>query len=68
MRRVSKRKFPDARSVGAGLLAKAPCQQMEVYLAERVRQQAGSYRLRGGAVDGGCLNQNGCGRCCQAKV
>ena len=31
---------PAARPVGAGLLAKAPCQQMEIYLAERVRQQA----------------------------
>ena len=37
---------PDARSVGAGLLAKASCQQMKVYLTERVRQQAGTAKRK----------------------
>jgi hypothetical protein len=34
------------RSVGAGLLANASCQSTPSALNQRVRQQAGSYRLR----------------------
>jgi hypothetical protein len=66
--RVNKWKFPDVRPAGAGLLAKASCQQMEIHLTEPVRQQAGSYRSCAKACAACCLRQRGCGRCGHAKV